>query len=133
MPVRLSTFEHVPPTPECNSPVTSGLPAPLIDGTGFWDAFTSQSGVAGLTIAVATKFGGFESDLDAHYRLLKASNVHILVLACQAKMGGPFLRGALAADLGGEGYLWIGADAVSQAELWLSDEMLRVDPVLRLQ
>ena len=46
-------------------------------------------------------------------------------------MVGPFLRGAHAVGIGGDGHLWLGSDAVTNRAIWEDDAVLSSNATLR--
>eukprot|EP00966_Prymnesium_polylepis_P177457 4109648-Prymnesium_polylepis.1 len=104
---------------------------PITDGNGFESAFQSNAYREGLSISVVLKVFSSESNFDEQYRDLAASEARVIMIACHASTAGSFIVGALAHNLGGAGYLWFGADAVSNADLWTSQAELQADPALQ--
>ena len=55
----------------------------------------------------------------------------MVVLFCQAAQAGRFLRGAYLAGMAGEGFFFLGSDAVASAGTWESDPILAADMATR--
>ena len=77
------------------------------------EAFTQAAATAGLTILASLKFANDAADFSSQYESLLACDAHVIVLFCQTSDATRFIDGAYDAGIGGEGYLWLGSDAVT--------------------
>eukprot|EP00966_Prymnesium_polylepis_P319750 7376179-Prymnesium_polylepis.1 len=101
-------------------------------GSGLGNALADAAFVAGLTLSVTLRFSKDAVDFSTQHRALQQSAARVVVLVCQASDGSRFLRTAFEVGVGGEGYLWLGADSLVDSSVW-EDPKLASDPVLREQ
>ena len=91
---------------------------------------------AGVEVLVTNTFSSGDSDYDYStlYRQLREDGGGVIVLFCNANDASRFLARGLAEGVGGEGFLWFGADDSTTSTLWTStNSELRDDPALREQ
>eukprot|EP00966_Prymnesium_polylepis_P107217 2482598-Prymnesium_polylepis.1 len=100
-------------------------------GSGSGVAFADHAFATGLSIVSTMRFAKNSPDFSAQLRMLQQSAARVVVLFAQASDGSRFLRTALEAGVGGEGYLWLGGDTFAGSGLWESDPVLESDTTLR--
>lgn len=104
-------------------------------GTAGISAFRAAAASANLRVLTSQSIteGAPVADFELVYRALSESRARVIVLFCQASEAGRFLRGAYKSEprLGGEGFLFLGSDAVSGPATWDGDDALRDDLELR--
>jgi hypothetical protein len=91
----------------------------------------AAAAAANVTVSTEVSFSNDAAGFDAQHALLADACTRGAAFFCQAADAGPFLMGALAAGVGGAGYLWLGSDAVTNSATWESGGVL-ADPVQRL-
>ncbi|KAL1512389.1 hypothetical protein AB1Y20_005647 [Prymnesium parvum] len=102
-------------------------------GAGMADSFATLAFDAGVAIRTTQTFTKDATDFSAQHQALLRSESRVIVLLAQASDTSRFMRKALDVGVGGEGYLWLLADAAADSGLWERDEVLVADPALRLR
>ncbi|KAL1527507.1 hypothetical protein AB1Y20_008897 [Prymnesium parvum] len=97
-------------------------------GIGGADAFLSAALVVGLTVP---SFAARATHFVPQQRALRQSGARVVVLFCQSSDGARVLRHALAAGVGGEGYLWLCGDTLATLAMWEDDDQLAASAALR--
>jgi hypothetical protein len=100
-------------------------------GSGAADAFAQTASASGLTVRTTQSFRQNSASFFHPIQALLQGGGRVIVLICQANDGARFLREAFGQGLGGEGYFWLGGDALAGSGLWESDLTLSSDIVLR--
>ena len=85
-------------------------------------AFSQLWTAQNRTILTSQSVSSAETDFSLVYQELKRVRARVVVLFCQAKEGGRFLRGAYQSGVGGPGFLVFGSDAVTSPGTWLGDD-----------
>ena len=107
----LFNFSHVATVKSTDSYGMEGLAA-------FSALWTAQN----RTILTSQSISSDDVDFSLVYSELRRVRARVIVLFCQAKEGGRFLRGAYRAGVGGAGFLVFGSDAVTSPGTWLGDD-----------
>ncbi|KAL1498936.1 hypothetical protein AB1Y20_013457 [Prymnesium parvum] len=92
--------------------------------------FADAAAARGLSVASTLRFARGADDFSQQISALHQSAARVVVLYCYADDGGALLRAAYAAGVGGEGYLWLGADGIASPSLW-AEPSLAADGALR--
>ena len=71
-------------------------------------------------------------DFSSIYNSLHRSGSRVIALVCQATEAHRFMKGALAAGIGGEGFLWSFGSSITSS-FWSGDAELVANPALRLR
>ena len=69
-----------------------------------------------MTVLATLQFTVNEPSFDDYYAQLLASGARVIVLFCGTSDASRFIEGAYDAGIGGEGYVWLGSDAVSNPQ-----------------
>ncbi|KAL1525500.1 hypothetical protein AB1Y20_020356 [Prymnesium parvum] len=102
-------------------------------GAGVGAAFAAAARRAGVRIALTQVLAPpeDESSYDEHHAALWRSRARVIALFTGDVAMGFFMRTALRAGVGGEGYVWLAGDGGASASLWLADATLAADARLR--
>eukprot|EP00966_Prymnesium_polylepis_P323912 7380038-Prymnesium_polylepis.2 len=90
-------------------------------GAGIAAAFEQAAARSGLSIRTTQSFVKDASDFAPQQRALQQARSRVVVLLCQRSDGSRFLRSALEAGVGGDGYLYFGGDTLADPGLWEAD------------
>eukprot|EP00966_Prymnesium_polylepis_P265740 6138940-Prymnesium_polylepis.1 len=82
-------------------------------GSGGGSAFMESADKEGLAVLTTQRFVKDTADFSAQVSGLRASGAHVIVIFSQARDATCFMQQALAAGVGGEGFLWLGGDTFS--------------------
>ena len=77
------------------------------------EAFERAAQEVGLTILARIRFANDASDFTSQLAELAASGAHVIILFCQTNDATRLVDAALDMGIGGDGYLWLGSDAVT--------------------
>ncbi|KAL1507993.1 hypothetical protein AB1Y20_007595 [Prymnesium parvum] len=100
-------------------------------GSDIADEFVRKASAQSLTILTIQRYANDAADFESQQLALRLSGARVIVLYCQASDCGRFMRTAWERDVGGEGYVWCGGDALASSELWENDGILQQDESLR--
>lgn len=78
-------------------------------------AFLEAARAASLTVVAQLQFGHNAADFSEQLDVLGASHARVIVLFCGTSDAARFIEAAYDAGIGGEGYLWLGSDAVTNS------------------
>ena len=98
--------------------------------TSGMEVFFQHAEARNLTILASLSIPE-QGDFSGAYRELRNSRARIIVLFCQRREAARFLGGAPANGVGGEGFLYMGSDAVAQESLWQDNEQIFENVTLR--
>ncbi len=79
-------------------------------------AFLEAAREQSITVLAHLSFEKGETDFSKLYAALAASRARVIVLFCGSHDATAFLEGAYDSGIGGEGYVWLGSDAVSNPD-----------------
>eukprot|EP00966_Prymnesium_polylepis_P271256 6267342-Prymnesium_polylepis.1 len=100
-------------------------------GSGGAAAFKETAFRAGLEYVDIPGFSQLSTQYTEQHRALKTSGARVIVLFCTDAAIGFFLRTAYEEGIGGEGFLWLGADTLGDSQVWEGDAQLASDFTLR--
>ena len=98
--------------------------------TAGMEVFFQHAEARNLTILASLSMAE-QGDFSGAYRELRNSRARVIVLFCQRREAARFLGGAPANGVGGEGFLYMGSDAVAQESLWQDNEQIFENVTLR--
>ena len=79
-------------------------------------AFLEAASEESITVLAHLSFEKAATDFSEQYAALAASRARVIVLFCGSSDATRFLEGAYDSGIGGEGYVWLGSDAVSNPQ-----------------